>query len=226
MPLCRTGPGGDYSRNIPGIDESICEARIQRGLSRLSKDLKLQVPLVSFGPDGVQYSKEGKELGSIVSRMLEVMHRIGLGDKNARIADNILVGNQIEAAERALEKIRAKPAGKNKLAPTVLKMAYGSLEDIAMPAGCDGRVTTDDAPETNICAGKETDPDGIDAEKDGDTPICPGVQETAWLFSNVGGNWKTHRSNKSNHLRSHKTSNKKRSSRKRTQTQRTLFADI
>ena len=225
IPLYRTGPGGDYSQAVPGMNNDI-DGRIERGLARLSKDLGLKTPLVSYGPGGVEFSEAGREFGSVARKMLNVIRKVGIGDRNAKLADSILVGDQIEAAERAMEMMRAKPIETPAPEVKILKMASASLNEIAMPAGCDGRVTTNEVSGTVKVAGKEHDYDGIDAEEDGDTPVYPGVQKTAWLFSNLGGNRGTSRSNKSNRVRSHKSANRKRRAGKGAKTQRSLFADI
>ena len=228
VPLCQTGPGGDFRQVYPCETAPVSEGNVPRGLAKLSRDLGLDVPLVSNGPDGIEWSREGLELKGVIGRMMKVMRRIHIGDKNGELADKILVGEHIKAAEEALELLRARPVEKVcTVKDQVIAKGSAPLGSVAMESRGPSRITADDIyAAVTSPAPLEKDNEECNTETDGDTPVYSELQESSWLFPDDAGDWRPPRAEQGHRLRTRRRTRKKRTAQQGSQAQGSLFTGI
>jgi hypothetical protein len=227
VPLCQTGPGGDFKSVFPESAIPVSDDKVPRGMAKLSRDLGLDVPLVSNGPEGIEWSREGLELKGIIARMMKVMRRIHIGDRNAELADRILVSEQISAADEALKLLQAKPVEKKKATGEILEKASTDAGAVALNVRGSNRITADDVYAAGTESVKvEKENEKCDSETDGDTPVYSQVHEGSWLFPDDAGDWRPPRAEQGNRVRTRRRTRKKRPSQPGSKAQGSLFTGL
>lgn len=210
IPLCQFGPGGDYVTVWPDDSEPLAQENLQPTIADVAREMGMEPPLVSVGPEGIQWHKRG-------IRVIEALKTL-LSRKSSRMAPVRLVERQ--AAPAVPRTVAERSA-----APAIILERSAAMQNLAMPA----------EQGTHLAAGqglvfvsgvKETEHAYNYAETDGDSSLHTGFSEPSGLFAVNAGDRGSFESHKGHGLRARRSTRKKGSSASRDQTQRSLFASI
>jgi len=235
QPICQFGPGGEFVRPWPPSASPLRPAQPAQAdgkqLQQQAAQDGLEAPVVSLGPDGIQWQAKDVDVTAKIEHPVasaaRYLVRLLEGSAEAHGSTPLTPERRDRAIRRLAEDIAAADA------PTteVVRERTMSAKDVAVTTPAGGRIDSDTGFMLAV-EGKEThyarqiERAEPHAQADGDLEADSELPTTSWLFPDHAGDWGSARADKGHRVRARRRPRRKRAAEQGSQAQGSLFTGV